>query len=318
MEFIRGQGWQEAVTSVRDLDRWIESLDYLAGWTLAYRGHTDRRLLAAWRLPEQASAEEAILICAEDPARWVRLISFQGVPQQQIRSSAQAWDTGGVFSLLAYCADTQAAFQRAQELGWSAYHDPVLMEFGDRELLNVVLRAPDGCNFGLYEPLRPAPSPPLPHAKLGPPFNGQQMIRDLAATQHFYADGLGWESWYSGETRLTCNNFGVPASLVGVHPKQIAIMHGAPGQYGQVEVVQWTGFTGESFANRAVPPNLGHLALRWPVGDVAARAEHLRDRGVALFSEPARVSLAPLGDVLLCGIRTPDGTLIELVQPLDD
>lgn len=317
MQFTAGKGWQEAVTSVRDLDRWIEFLDYLAGWTLAHRGQTDPRLLEAWQLPQQTTAEEAIVICAEDPARWVRLICFRGVAQQQIRSSAQAWDTGGIFSLLAYCADTRGAFRRAQELGWSAHHDPVLMEFGERELLNVVLRGPDGCNFGLYQALKPAPDT-LPFAKVGPPFNGQQMIQSVAATQSFYADGLGWESWYAGETRLTCNNFGVPASLVGVHPKQIAIMHAAPGQYGQVEVVQWTGFTGESFADRAVPPNLGHLALRWPVDDAAARAQRLQDRGMTLFSEPARVSLAPLGDVLLCSVRTPDGALIELVQPLHD
>ena len=313
MHFSTGQGWQEAVTSVRDLDRWIEALEYLAGWSVAHRGPADQRLLSAWGLPAHASAEEAVVVCREDPARWLRLMSFVDIAQQQIRSSAQAWETGGLFSILAYATDTQAAFERAQELGWNAYHDPVVMEFGERELLNVVLRGPDGCNFGLYQPLRPAPDSAFPFAKVGPPFNGQQMILNLADTQRFYEQALGWESWYSGETRLTCNNFGIPDNLVGVYPKQIAIMHAAERHYGQVELVQWRGFEGRDFSERAVPPNLGHMALRWPVTDLETRLEQLETHSVPVLAL-TRCRLPPIGAVLLATLRTPDGVMIELVQ----
>ena len=313
MHFSTGLGWQEAVTSVRDLDRWIEALDYLAGWSVAHRGPADPRLLSAWGLPAHAAAEEAVVVCREDPSRWLRLMSFADIAQQQIRSSAQAWETGGLFSILAYTADTQAAFERAQQLGWSAYHDPVIMEFGERELLNVVLRGPDGCNFGLYQPLRPEPESAFPFAKVGPPFNGQQMILKLADTQSFYELALGWESWYSGETRLTCNNFGIPDNLVGVYPKQIAIMHAAQRHYGQVELVQWNGFEGRDFSDQAVPPNLGHLALRWPVADLETRLEQLEANSVPVLAL-TRCRLPPLGAVLLATLRTPDGVMIELVQ----
>lgn len=314
MQFITGHGWQEAVTSVRDLDRWIEALDHLAGWSVVHRGSTDPRLISAWHLPNETTASEAVLTCPADPARWIRLVSFKNVNQEQIRSSGRAWETGGLFSILIYSADTQAAFQRAQELGWSAYNDPVLMEFGERELLNVVLRGPDGCNFGLYQPLKPALEEPPAFSKLGPPFTGQQMIQSLATTQRFYEDILGWQSWFAGELTLACNNFGIPGNLVGVHPKHVAILHAVEQRHGQVELVQWTGFDGRDFSTRAIPPNLGHLALRWPVENLQLYVDRCRDCNVNLFVEPTKVSLPPLGEVLLCTLRTPDGVMIELVQ----
>ena len=316
MHFTTGSGWQEAVTSVRDLGRWTEALDHLAGWSVVHRGDVDKSLLAAWQLPEAVDASEAVLICPQDATRWLRLVSFKSISQQQIRSSGQAWETGGIFSILAYSADTQAAFERAQELGWSAHNDPVLMEFGERELLNVVLRGPDGCNFGLYEPLKPAPEQPAAFPKLGAPFNGQQMVRDVAQAQDFYANILGWQSWYAGELTLACNNFGIPSNLVGVHPKRVAILHAREQCYGQTELVEWTGFEGRDFSSRATPPNLGHLALRWPVDDLQPYIDRCRELGVNLFVEPTRCDLAPCGEVLLCTVRTPDGVMIELVQPL--
>lgn len=314
MQLSPGGGWQEAVTSVHDLGRWIEALDHLAGWSVAHRGQSSSRLLSAWSLPDSVTADEAVLVCPEDSSRWLRLMAFNGTPQRQIRSSGQPWESGGIFSLLAYSNDVNAALSRAHDLGWLAHNDPVLMEFGDRELRNVVLRGPDGCNFGLYQPLKPVPEKPFPFDKLGPPFNGQQMVRNAAASQSFYEQALGWESWFSGSLTLGCNNFGIPENLMGKHPKNVSIMHGAPNSYGQVELVQWTGLFGRDFAEHARPPNLGHLALRLCVDDLPATVAQLGTAGIDLYAEPSTLTLEPFGEVDLCTIRTPDGALFDLLQ----
>lgn len=314
MKFKTGGGWQEAVTSVHDIGRWVEALDHIAGWTVAHRGPTSRSLLSAWGLPDSVTAEDAVVVCAEDSSRWLRLMSFSGAPQRQIRSSGQPWESGGIFSILAYSNDVSAALGRAHELGWLAHNDPVLMEFGDRELRNVVLRGPDGCNFGLYQPLKPVPDAPFPFPKIGPPFNGQQMVRDAAISQAFYEQALGWESWFAGALTLGCNNFGLPENLVGLHPKNVSIMHGAPGAYGQVELVQWTGFTGRDFAEHAHPPNIGHMALRLAVDDLAAAVDKVKTAGASFLRAPAVVTLEPFGEVKLCTVRTPDGAMIDLLQ----
>ena len=61
--------WNEALVSVRDLDRWIEALDDLFGWKLESRGEVDAALLAAWQLPPQASA-----VGAWEGAGWLWVI----------------------------------------------------------------------------------------------------------------------------------------------------------------------------------------------------------------------------------------------------
>ncbi|MEZ5459262.1 MAG: hypothetical protein R3E65_08120 [Steroidobacteraceae bacterium] len=117
-------------------------------------------------------------------------------------------------------------------------------------------------------------------------------------------------------THLTCNNFGMPENFVGRMPKNVIIAAGgdpSPGVFaqGQVELVEWVDFRGGDYAARAVPPNLGIVALRVPVPDAAARAREIVARGGQLWSEPARAAIAPYGEAVLFGVRTPDGALIE-------
>jgi catechol 2,3-dioxygenase-like lactoylglutathione lyase family enzyme len=308
--------WQEAVVSVRDLDRWGAALDTLFGWHEVERSPIDKRLLSAWQLPSSVTADERVFTNPQDDTRRVRFMKFSGIEQVQVRSSAMGWDTGGVFSLLCYARDVDATFKAAQELGWSAYHDPVNMQFGDRTLRNVVLRAWDGVNFGLYCPtIPPPPAAPL-YSKVSAPFNGQQMVREIAPARRFYADLLGWTSWFDGTLRLNCNNFGMPANFVGVLPKNVAIMAGGKSadgawDYGQVELVQWDGFAGRDLAEHALPPNLGILALRVPVTDAVETAKLLIARGAILKTPPCRVAIPLHGEVMICAVRTPDGALIE-------
>jgi catechol 2,3-dioxygenase-like lactoylglutathione lyase family enzyme len=312
--------WQEAVVCVRDLERWREALQRLFGWQVECRGQVDPRLLQAWGLPPQARGEDMVFVQPGDAPRRVRLVRLDGVPQVQIRSSAADWDTGGVFSLLVHVPDVDAAFREAQALGWSAYHDPVEMHFSGRVLRKVVLRGWDGVNFGLYRAQLPPPPEPR-HAGAGIAFNGQQSVRDIGAARAFYRDLLGWTPWFDDVLRLDCNNLGMPANHVGRTPMNVVIAaasRDAQGawNYGQVELVEWVEFRGLDLAARAVPPNLGILALRVPVADAAARAAGFAAAGLVPFVPPVRVELAPHGEVLLFAVRSPDGAIIEFFEPV--
>ena len=316
--------WREALVCVRDLDRWTDALGQLFGWRTVHRGPIDRALLAAWGLPASASGEDALLVepsegssttLADGAQRCVRLMQLHGVAQVEIRSSGNHWDTGGIFSLLAYARDVDATFCAAQQLGWSAFHDPVDMQFGERVLRNVVLRGWDGVNFGLYRVLSPSPPEPA-YARVGMAFNGQQSVRAIGPARDFYARVLGWTAWFDGVTHMTCNNFGMPENFVGKLPKNVIIAAGGKADDGswapgQVELVEWVGFGGRDFAERAVPPNLGIVALRIAVADLHAHCAQLVARGGILHSAPARVRLRPWSEVLLASIRSPDGALIE-------
>ncbi len=310
--------WEEAVLCVRDLERWVAALDRLFGWVVELRGPVDPRLLAAWGLDSAVQGEDVVLANPDDPPRRVRLMRLDGVMQRQMRSSAAHWDTGGIFSLLVNVRDVDASFRAAQELGWSAYQDPVQMHFSGRMLRNVVLRAWDGVNFGLYCAQLPPPPEPR-YAKAGMAFNGQQSVRDIGAARRFYVEALGWTAWFDDTLRLDCNSLGMPANFVGRTPMNVIIASAARDaagawQYGQVELVEWLEFRGLDFAAHAVPPNLGIVALRIPVADVAQWQARLAAHGVSPLMGPASVTLPPNGEVRMFGVRSPDGALIEFFQ----
>jgi len=308
-------GWQESVVSVRDLRTWVSTLIDLFMWEVIQSSRVDRQLLDQWHLGGSVSAEEVVLACAEESKRLVRLVQFNGVSQTQIRSSSMAWDTGGIHSLLCYARDTDATFRLAQDLGWSALHDPVDMEFGGRVMRNVVLRGPDGVNFALYQQT----TPPLEHkpsfSRASMPFNGQQMVKNVRTSVDFYSSTLGWNAWFDGTIRLNCNNFGMPSNFVGKIPKKVAILHARPEQHGQIELVEWVGFDGDDFSARSLPPNLGIMSLRMPVSDLKTSVDKISQQGGTLFSNPAQVTIMPYGTVQHCSILTPDGALLELLQP---
>ena len=151
-------------------------------------------------------------------------------------------------------------------------------------------------------------------------FNGQQSVRDIGPARDFYGRVLGWEGWFDGRIGLTCNNMGVPRSLLSTQLQDVIICaagRDAAGlwNYGQVELVGWPGLEGHDFAARAVPPNLGVLALRIPVASLEARLRTLAERGVEPCTPAVSMKLEPWGNVQLAGIRSPDGAIIEFFAP---
>lgn len=304
-----GGGWQEAVISVSNIDSWIEALAEIGNWRAVHRGRAGPDLAAHWSLSVDTQIHEAVVAHPHDPAAWVRLVQIDDGAHRPIRGSAQPWDTGGIFSLLVRTNDIEDILRRANDLGWGSFNDIDVMEFGEHRNRNVVLRGPDGVCFGLYE----SANDPAPHA-FGAPFTAQQMVRAIGPARDFYADMLKWSPWYDGETRLAINQFGMPANYKGKVPKKVAIMHAAPEVFGQVELVQWEVFSGRDLADRAMPPNRGHLALRLPVGDLDATLDAMRS-AQGTSARVHRVDLAPYGTVRLSSVRTPDGALIELLEP---
>jgi len=303
----RDTGWQEAVISVGDLGRWIEAFAALGDWTVQHRGAADRRLLAHWQLGSGATAEEAVLRAPGDEPRWIRLVRFDGVARTTMRGGAQAWDTGGIFSLLIRTRAIETVLAKAYEIGWNSFNDIDVMRFSTHVNRNVVLRAPDGVCFGLYEAEKPAPGTQM----FGMPFTAQMMVRDSRASRAFFVDNLGWGTWYDGEATLAINQFNMPANYAGRVPKNVVLAHARPEAYGQVEIVQWRIFTGRDLASRCRPPNRGHLAIRWAVdSDVAAAIRHRSE----VLSGPTSVALAPFGEARLTTVSSPAGALIELIE----
>lgn len=313
-------GWQEAVLSVSDAEAWQVQLKDIAGWEASLKGDVDQRLLAQWGLSDQVTAKFVVMQNPGETQGLVRLMQFSGAEQVQIRSSAQAWDTGGFLSLLIRSRGVDQNFADARRYQWTGYNDPVTLHLGpERRLRNVVLRGPDGINFGVYERVVPGLDGWPNIKKMSRPFNAMQIVKDRDATVAFYTDVLGYESAMIGNSpasHVESNNFGLPANLVTSTALKSAIMHPVGGETGRIEFVEWDGLEGRDLSARAVPPNLGILTLRFPVSDAVARAQEIEARGGSLRAQPTIVSLPPYGDVTLFSVTTPDGVFLEFFQPL--
>ncbi|MEQ9110596.1 MAG: hypothetical protein RIF37_15535 [Rhodospirillaceae bacterium] len=313
-------GWQEAVLSVSDATQWQTQLQDIAGWQPILSGDVDRQQLALWGLDGDVSARFIVLQNPGETQGLVRLVQFSGAEQVQIRSSAQSWDTGGFLSLLLRSRGVDQNFADARRYQWTGYNDPVTLYLGpERRLRNVVLRGPDGINFGVYERVVPGLDGWPNIKKMSRPFNAMQIVKDRDATVAFYEDILGFVSMSIGNApaaQADANNFGLPTNLVTSTPLKSAIMHPIGGESGRVEFVEWDGLEGRDLTDRAVAPNLGILTLRFPVANAEKRAKNIKDNGGHVSGPPVIVSMPPYGDVKMFSVTTPDGVFLEMFQPL--
>lgn len=315
-------GWSEAVISVSRLGVMEEFLTQVAQWRVVSRGETDPALLRHWGLPPEARAREALLCNPGDQSGCVRLIEFSGVPQVQIRSGAQPWETGGIFSLMTRSRDIDGAFARARSLGYAGFSDPIHFDYKGVRLKNMVLRGPDGVNLAIYQREIPSLEGWSTIRGLSSPFNAMQMVRNREVSRAFWMEVLGYSSLSDAEfldDKPGENNFALPANLVTSVSRRHSILgKGVAGLANgagtrQVELMQFVGLEGRELGARAVFPNLGIVALRFPTKDLEAYRQRAAKHGTA----DCKVSVASVqgwGKVRVCDLQSPDGVIAELLE----
>lgn len=97
----------------------------------------------------------------------------------------------------------------------------------------------------------------------------------------------------------------------------MAIVHPDGTNDGSVELLQIDGLHGHDHADRAVAPNIGLFAARFPVADADAAAAAILARDGSLHCAPCDITIAGIGRTRLFAIRTPDGAILEFFQITD-
>ncbi|MSO96697.1 MAG: hypothetical protein EXR11_00545 [Rhodospirillaceae bacterium] len=317
-------GWKEAITIVHDLAWWVDVAQTEFAWTLGHHGSVGRDVIEAWGLPDQVSAEEALFHCGDEAQGFVRFIAFKGAQQIRIRAGAMPWDTGGIFTLMLRAREIGAVTEGLLNRGFTMITDPVTFDYNGQILTNIIFRGPDGIGFGVYERVKPPLAGWLHVKRLSQPFNCMQIVRSRDATRDFHRDVLGFGPFVDNDSRNATpidSNFGFPKNLTTQYTTRAAIMH-PRGRFdvkerdnGRVELIEWHGFEGCNLAERAIVPNLGHLMLRWPVTDAAAKVKAVAAKGAEIFRPLATVNVAPYGKLAVFSIRTPDGVIYEMFSP---
>ncbi len=314
------QPWTEAVVSVAEFEPATKLFRQAGNWRLVLSGEVARSELSYWQLPEQATGTFERWCAPKSDTGCIRFIRFDGVEQQPIRPAARAWDTGGIYSIMVRSDNVPELYNQALELGWWAESPPIRFQFGSSDLRNVVLTGPHGINLAVYERVTPDFTA-FPVGRISQGFNSMRMVRDRPVARDFYTEVLGFGILFDSTAEPSepaFSNFGIPYNLTPEIKRAAAALQPAlPGETGRVEVMQITGFTGRDHSQRASPPNLGIISVRYPVGDLGGYREMIADRGVQIAYETQDVSILGLGSTNAFAVRDPDGNLTEFYGDSD-
>lgn len=318
--------WQEATLSVRDFDPIYTFLTQSGGYEEVARGAISEGQLRYWNLPSAANGTFVLLREPGSDHSYIRLIDLGGVSQRPIRIGARAWDTGGFFSLMMRGKGLEALFDEAIALGFQAESEPIRFVFEPTDgtppsdLKNVVIKAPDGINFAIYERVSPALSAFWDFERLSQPFNAMQMVANTAIAEGFYRQELGMTTFWDADfldPKPAYNNFGLPQNMTIETPRRTRILWPKPGETGRLEIMEFVGLEGRDLADRAALPNLGIISVSYPVKNAQRAYDSVVSAGSLPKYKLKTFMLPPYGRVQMFTLQSPDGALIDVYERLE-
>lgn len=314
------KGMQEIVVSVHNLEQLRSNLMDIGRWSAHPLPDAPAGQFAAWHVPAGCSRIEQVLMVAEHETRgMVRLVRFHGVESDLMRPAQHPWDTGGFFDFNVYVRDTNAMYRALQRVGWAAFGPPTDYHLGDFSIRQAVIRGPDGLVMVMLQAFGKVLVELPAFTAMSRTFNALQVVRDYDVAREFFVDKLGWSPLMERDIRDSDepgrNMLGIPGNIARTVRRRVGIFHPDGGNDGSVQLLEMKELGGYDHSSRCVAPNLGLLCARYAVPDLAAWADTLRSRGVALYTEPTRLVVAPYGALDLCSVRTPDGAILEFYSP---
>ena len=310
-------GWSEVVVSVRNFDR-IPALISAGGFALLHEGQAAPELTRAWALDASARIHEQVLHVPSMSYGYLRFVQIQSAAQQQLirPPDAQPWETGGLWLIYTRARDDAAISRALVEAGWPSPRGVHGFEFGDLSVKEVHHLGPDGMVLSTIEQI--SPPMPIPVPKLTNAFNAAILVKDHARAKDFFIDKLGFRPWMEITWEGTNPGLSLLADMdafAGVRTVATVIVHPEAQNLGSVELIAWSGGRqGRDFSAAARPPNLGSLALRFAVGDLAAHLDRLRRVGITPATPVVAMRLEPYGNVRMAPVVSPDGAWLEFFE----
>jgi hypothetical protein len=146
-----------------------------------------------------------------------------------------------------------------------------------------------------------------------------QMVVDRDVAYDFFTQVLGFDTFYKGKPYTaktpTPTPIGIPLNLTTSVPYRAGIVYPVAGEFGRMEMIEVMGLDGFDYSDRCEAPNLGILAVRYPVEDIERAKATLLRRGGELSRDISRVVLGDLGEVALFSVKAPDGAIMQFFAP---
>ena len=314
-------GFQEAVISVADLKAATSTWRDVGDFEVICEGKADAAMAEFWGVPKDTKIDQVVLKKKTATRGLIRLVKFNGLAQEQIRSSGMSWDTGGIFDLYMYVDDVKAIFLQLRERGWQSYNDPVTYTLGPFTVTEVMMRGPNGEVFCLMQ----RDAPPYDKSQFGLvagsgkgfgwPFNSALVSTDFGPGEKLFGDLLGWKVHLGGDSKSQPpgdNPLGLPKNLAQSTSRKFAAYAPHPtDRNGSIQILANVGIDGRDFSTKAKAPNLGILTLRVPVDNLDVFSKDFIAKGGQVADKARTLTLAPYGKIDILSVLAPNGARIE-------
>ena len=289
----------EIVVSVSDLARFLDALTGPLRGRVIERGPADPSVARVLGLPVETPVDQALVAVGDRPGGRLRLVAVRRATDAEtpapIRPGGGWWDSGGLMNLSLAVADVAAARDGLRRLGWGTA-GPIRVE-GDGH--HADLRGPDDLLLSLRD-----------RAGGDTGFNGISVVKDLDAWRRLVSGVFDLDA--GKPRRATAVLPGLPDNTanLGDHRETAVALDGGP-----LTAWQWSRAGGRDVAGDVHAPNLGAIAVRVAVDDVARVAARAKANGAPLAAELQIEKLSPYGIVRTVGVRLPGGLTIEAFSP---
>lgn len=308
---------KEVLYSVGNLEK-VKSFfcDY-GGWNEVGTYQTTKNQLDFWQVSNQANAEEVLIQSDHHPTGQLRLVKFNNIDQDYIRSSQQPWDTGGIMDINLRVHEVANTFDELRELGWHGLSDPLFQKMGTVELYDILMKGYDDTIIAYTHRVQPPMELKSPIKFPTHVYNSSITVKDIEKAKQFYIDTLGCKVLMDYEVKKEKpqeSMFGFPHNLTNkVNCK--AVMLSYDGERDTMfQICEFEGATGKDFSAKAKPPNKGFMSYRVSVDGVSGYYNHLQEKEISIHQPLQQLDIQPYGKVNTFSVICPDGVLITFIE----
>ena len=307
----------EVVYSVGNMEKVSNFFCNYGGLDIVGEYKTDRSTLDFWGLNKKVSASERLIRFNNHEAGSLRLIKYEGVAQEHIRSSQNPWDIGGIMDINLRVPEVAQTFDEIRDLGWHGLSDPLLQKMGPFELYDILMKGYDDIIIAFTHRVQPPLE--LPHGYKIPShvYNSSLTVKNLKETQDFYVDKLGFSLLNEYEVKKDApieNMFNIPMNMIENVTCKANIFSLDGSRDVMFQACEFEGITGKDFSNKAIPPNRGLLLYRCDVNNLQAYYKSLLEKGVEIHQPIKQITIAPYGQVQCFALKSPDGVWWEFLE----
>lgn len=311
---------REIIYSTGDMQKATDFFEGYGGWNRVGKYKTDGTVLADWNLDADLDADEVLIQSNHYEHGQLRIIKFNSIQQEYIRSSQQPWDTGGIMDINLRVHEVAENFDRLREMGWHGLSDPMLQVMGPFKLYDILMRGFDDVIIAFTHRLEPPMELTAPINFPTHVYKTSLTVKSLEESKSFFVDKLGCQvltEYAVIKDKPQENMFGLPFNLADKVTCKAVILSIHGGKDTDFQIVEFNGVTGKDFSATAIPPNRGFLLYRVEVNGLMAYQDFIIKNQVDIHRQMSTKQIEPYGQVDSFSVLSPDGAWFEFFETLN-